>query len=69
MNQSDVKVEKLIPETYDIDFIRRGGRYHCMSCGFISVYELDLETEYLDLHCKCGAPVIRVFPDEIFLGE
>ena len=45
---------------YDLDFRKQGGRYHCMNCGFISVHELDLETKYLDLHCKCGAPVIRV---------
>ena len=64
MNRNNIKAEKLVPETYDIEFLKEGGRYYCLDCGFISVFDLDFDTPYLDLHCKCGAAVIRVFPDE-----
>lgn len=54
--------EPLTPETYDLDF---RGRYHCVNCGYVSVHQLDLNnTEFLDLHCKCGAPVVRVPMDD-----
>ena len=36
------------------------GQYICMGCGEIPVANIDSHTEFLDLHCKCGAPVIRV---------
>ena len=51
------------PTTYDLDFFKLGGRYECMNCGIISVHDLDFNTPYLDLHCKCGAPVDRIYPE------
>lgn len=57
--------EKLTAATYDPEYT---GRYHCMNCGYITVYELDFETKYLDLHCKCGGAVVRV-PAEEDSGE
>ena len=54
------------PTTYDLDFIKMGGRYQCLRCGFISPDKLDLNTPYLDLHCKCGAAVIRIFPERYY---
>jgi len=48
--------EKINPVTYNRGYT---GRYYCLRCGYISVYELDLDNvEFLDLHCKCGSPVI-----------
>ena len=52
------------PTTYDLDFLKLGGRYMCMNCGVIFVDELDFNTPYLDLHCKkCGSPVTREYPE------
>ena len=59
MNTKEEK--KLTPETYDPSY---DGRYHCMNCGYISVYDLDFDTEFLDLHCKCGGAVLRVPADD-----
>ena len=52
------------PRTYDLDFIRMGGHYECLKCGIISQDKLDFNTPFLDLHCKCGSAVIRVFPED-----
>ena len=42
---------------YDINYL---GEYKCSNCGYISLNELDMETEYIGLRCKCGCTVIRV---------
>jgi len=52
---------KITPENYDPTY---RGRYHCMNCGYITVHQLDFETKFLDLHCKCGGAVVRVPPEE-----
>lgn len=63
MNTNDG--EKLTAATYDPEYT---GGYHCMNCGYITVHDLDLETEYLDLHCKCGGAVVRVPAEELLVG-
>lgn len=53
----NTKEEKVTSEEYDLTYT---GRYHCINCGYIPVQQLDLETKFLDLHCKCGGAVVRV---------
>lgn len=46
----------------DQSFFERDGNmrnyFICVSCGFIPMSMIDKDTKYLDLHCKCGGPVV-----------
>lgn len=59
------KDEKVTHENYDPTYT---GGYYCVNCGYITVYGLDLESKFLDLHCKCGGAVSRVPAEEFCVG-